>query len=90
MHTQEIKTVGHNGQLYLGKDFAGQTVLIDRIDEHTVKIMMGRFKPHSEAWLTDKEMEKINKAAEWYSKNPPQDNFDDLMAKLEARIHEQD
>lgn len=89
MHpNQQIKTVGHNGQLSLGKAFADKTVLIDQINEHTLMIKTGDFKPHSEAWLTPKEMEKINRSLEWYAKNPPRDNFEEVMAMIKARINE--
>ena len=87
MHLQEVKTVGHNGQLYLGKDFADKMVLIDRLNEHTIMIKTGEFRPHSEAWLTPSEMLKVDNALEWQALHKPKDNAHEVIAMLEAKIH---
>ena len=46
-----IKTVGTNGQISLGKKFAGQTVILDEIDTGVWIIKLGRFIPDNEKWL---------------------------------------
>ena len=87
MHAQQVKTVGHNGQLYLGKDFADKMVLIDRLGEHTLIIKTGEFQPHAEAWLTPAALKKIDTALEWQATHQPKDNAAKVIAMLETKIH---
>jgi hypothetical protein len=76
-HNQQVKVVGTNGQLSLGKEFAGQMVLIDQIGEGTWVIKTGTFIPDSEKWLHEgKYGAKLDKALAWAEKTKPSDNFD--------------
>ena len=78
--THQIKVVGTNGQVSIGKEFAGKIVSIDQIDEGTWLIKSGEFIPDSEKWLHSKEhLDKLNSALDWVGKNPPQDNFESLI-----------
>lgn len=86
MHVQQVKTVGHNGQLYLGKDFADKMVLIDRLNDHTLMIKTGEFQAHAEAWLTPHELEKLEKALTWRKTHAPQDNAEATLKALEGKI----
>jgi putative transposon-encoded protein len=47
----EIKTVGSSGQIYLGKEFAGQHVIVvqERVGVWTIKA--ADVIPHDEKWL---------------------------------------
>jgi len=84
MQNQQIKAIGTNGQLSLGKAFAGQQVIIDQIDEGTWIIKTGQFIPHSEQWLhIGKHGAKLDKAIEWAEKHKPVDNFDKIARDLE-------
>ena len=81
---QQVKVVGINGQLSLGKEFAGRMVLVDQIDDGTWIIKSGEFIPDSEKWLyKGKNLSKLEKAMEWAAKNKPKDNFDQLVKKIE-------
>ena len=76
---QQVKVIGTNGQVSLGKEFAGKTVLVDQIDESTWVIKAGKFIPDSEKWLHHgKSMAKLEKALDWAEKHKPKDNFDEL------------
>ena len=57
-----IKTVGSNGQISLGKKYAGQTVMLDEIDTGVWIVKPGSFVPHSEKWLheADAQAEYFN------------------------------
>lgn len=80
----QIKVIGSNGQLSLGKEFAGKMVLIDHISDDTWIIKSGAFIPDSEKWLYQGEnISKLEKALEWTEKNDPQDNFDQLAKDIE-------
>jgi len=81
---QQVKIVGANGQVSLGKEFAGKMILVDRIDQGTWVIKAGSFIPHSERWLyQDDNLEKLEKALEWTAKNEPKDNFETIVKKIQ-------
>ncbi len=46
-----IKQVGANGQISLGKEFAGKQVQISKLTNGTLIIQTGRFIPDNEKWL---------------------------------------
>lgn len=85
----QIKTIGPNGQLSLGKEFAGRNVMIDQVDEHTWIIKEGEFIPCSERWLYEADhLRKLEKALAWAEKNNPQDNFEQLAQEIEDDKHQ--
>ena len=86
LHHPQVKVVGINGQVSLGKEFAGKTVLIDQIDEATWVIKAGTFVPESEKWLYQgKNLVKLENALEWAEKNAPTDNFDELAKGFKVK-----
>jgi len=90
MHThQQVKTIGANGQVSLGKEFAGKMVLIDQIDQGTWVIKCGEFVPDSEKWLYQKNNSaKVESALEWATKNKPSENFDTVIQRIEHDINQ--
>lgn len=85
MAKPQVKIVGNNGQLSLGKQFAGKMVLVDQIDEGTWFIKAGTFVPDSESWLYQKGNEaKIDSALEWAKNNKAKDNFDVQIKRMES------
>lgn len=79
-----VKVIGANGQVSLGKEFAGKMILIDKIDEGTWIIKSGEFIPDSEKWLhRAHDMSKLEKALVWAEKNEPKDNFNQMVKNLE-------
>ena len=88
-HQQQVKTIGINGQLSLGKEFAGKMVLVDQVDEGTWIIKCGEFVPDSEKWLHQgNNTAKIEAALEWAAKNKPSSNFDTLIKKIEHDVNQ--
>ncbi|MBP9726998.1 MAG: hypothetical protein KBD83_06010 [Gammaproteobacteria bacterium] len=78
----QIRMVGANGQVSIGKKFAGRFVLIDALNENDLIIKPGEFVPNSQKWLhKDGNLEKIEKALERVRNTPPQDNFEELLEK---------
>lgn len=78
-----IKIVGTNGQISIGKEYAGKAVSIDQVSEGVWIIKSGEFIPDSERWLhEEKHLRKLNKALDWANKNPPKDNFESLAKKV--------
>ena len=81
---QQVKVIGGNGQLSLGKEFAGQMVLIDQLDNGTWLIKTGEFIANSEKWLYQGDsLVRLDKALSWAVKNKPTDNFDEIAKKVE-------
>lgn len=69
-----IKTVGRSGQISLGKEFAGQHVLIDEIEPGVWVLKVGRFIPENEAWLhQEPAISELDEAVTWAETNPPTD-----------------
>lgn len=80
----QVKVVGINGQLSLGKAYAGKMVLVDQISEDTWIIKAGEFIPDAEKWLYQSgNLTKLEKALTWSENNKPTDNFDQLARDIE-------
>lgn len=78
-----VKTIGQNGQISLGKEYAGRSVLVDELEPGVWILKLGQFIPDNERWLhTPEAKSKIDAALAWAAENPPRDNF----AEIEARI----
>ena len=83
-HQPQVKVIGVNGQVSLGKEFAGKLVLIDQVEDGTWIIKCGEFVPDSEKWLYQgNNLAKIEKAIDWAVKNKPADNFDEIIQGIE-------
>lgn len=68
----QIKTIGKNGQISLGKEFAGETVLIDNIESGVWIVKIGKFIPNNEQWLYQKDNStKLDEALTWAANNEP-------------------
>jgi hypothetical protein len=84
IQNQQVKVIGCNGQVSLGKEFSGQMVLIDRVDNNTWVVKSGEFIPNSEKWLYQgNNQSKLDRALHWAEKNKPQDNFELIAEKIE-------
>ena len=81
---QEIKTVGSSGQISLGKEFAGKTVLVEHIEPGVWKIRTAQVIPDNERWIHTPEVEKaLDEALEWSARNPPREsNLGALKSKI--------
>lgn len=85
---QQVKTIGVNGQLSLGKEFAGKMVLVDQIEEGTWIIKCGEFVPDSEKWLyRGDNLSKMEEALEWAAKNKPSTDFEAEIHRIENDLN---
>jgi hypothetical protein len=79
-----IKVIGKSGQIALGKEYAGRSVLVDQLEPGVWIIKVGEFIPDSERWLYDAHVQKeVEEAIAWAERNPPR--VTDLEA-LAARL----
>ena len=70
----QIKTIGRNGQISLGKEFAGESVLIENPEYGVWTIKIGKFIPHNEQWLLEEtNSKKVDEALDWVANNPAEE-----------------
>lgn len=81
-----VKSVGRNGQITLGKEFAGRLVMIDQAAPGVWTLKMGEFVPDSERWLDRPDAKaKLDRALKWAQENAPRESgLDDLAARISA------
>jgi hypothetical protein len=79
-----IKTIGRSGQIALGEEYAGRSVLVDELEPGVWIIKLGQFIPDSERWLDDTQVQQeVEEAIAWAECNPPRPtDLEDLAAHL--------
>jgi hypothetical protein len=79
-----VKVVGNNGQISLGKEFAGRQILVEEREPGVWLIRTARVIPENELWLHEPKANKdLSAALEWAQQNPPHEtNPDALFGKL--------
>ena len=89
MYTQTnfpvVKQIGVNGQVSLGKEYAGKQIQISKLEDGTLIIKPGSFIPDSERWLymSAERMKQINNAIEWAENSERRNNFDEIARVIE-------
>ena len=83
-----VKVIGSNGQISLGKEFAGQQVLVEQQEAGVWLIRTAEVIPHNELWLHQpKANQDLGKAMSWANNNPP--SASDPNALIEKLEHVQ-
>ena len=79
-----VKIIGSSGQISLGKEYAGRTVMIEEIEKGVWMIKTARVIPDNELWMHEESAKiKINKAVKWAKKNKPSEtDMETLSAKI--------
>lgn len=84
----DVKIVGVNGQLSIGKEYAGQQVQLLKQNDGTLIIKKGKFIPDNEMWLyKDDNLTKLERAVKSAKKQKRLNNFEELAQKLERVIN---
>jgi len=84
---ESLKTIGPNGQISLGKQFAGRPVIVEQREPGVWLIRTATIVPDNERWIHDpKAAADLAAALNWSTANPPSD--DDTEACL-AKLDEQ-
>jgi hypothetical protein len=83
----EVKTIGASGQISLGKQWAGRTVVVDELEPGVWSIKTAQVIPDNERWLHTPEMKRsLDRALEWASTHPAQEsNLEEVVAQLKRR-----
>ncbi len=70
----QIKTIGSNEQISLGKEFAGESVLIENPEYGVWVVKIGKFIPNNEQWLyQENNAIKLEESLNWAVNNPPKE-----------------
>lgn len=70
-----VKVVGANGQISLGKQFAGRQVLVEEREPGVWLVRTAVVVPDNELWLHEPAAAKeMARALDWALKNPPSDS----------------
>jgi hypothetical protein len=79
-----VKLVGVNGQISLGKEFAGRQVLVEEQEAGVWLIRTATVIPDNERWLhADTAAADLDAAQQWAGKNQPNDSaLDSTLARL--------
>ena len=68
----QTKIVGASGQISIGKQYAGQQVIIEEIEPGEWRIQTAITIPKSQAWVHTKAMQAgLDQALDWAANNPP-------------------
>lgn len=83
-HSVSVKVVGANGQISLGKQFAGRQVLVEEQAEGVWLVRTATVVPDNERWLhTPAAATDLAKALDWASRNEPNDAaLDQTLTRL--------
>jgi hypothetical protein len=84
IHSKSFKVVGQNGQISLGKQFAGRQVIVEEQETGVWLIRTASIIPDNERWVnTPKASSDLKAALAWSAKNPPSDlNADQIIERL--------
>lgn len=83
-HSVSIKVIGQNGQISLGKQFAGRQVMVEEQEPGVWLVRTASVIPDNERWLhTPQAMGALNQASAWASSHPASDaDTDQILEKL--------
>ena len=71
---QNVKVIGANGQISLGKQFAGRQVLVEEPEAGVWLIRTATVVPDNERWLhSPQAAADLSKALTWAQSNPASD-----------------
>lgn len=77
-----VKVVGSNGQISLGKEFAGRQVLVEEREPGVWLVRTAFVVPENELWLHGRgAQDDLRRALEWAKRNPPRQSDPDAILK---------
>ncbi len=83
-----VKVIGANGQISLGKQFAGRQVLVEEREPGVWMVRTATVIPDNERWLHEPQAAAdLRSALTWAAANPATDsNTDEFMKRLSDGI----
>ena len=78
--TPIVKVIGANGQISLGKQFAGRQVLVEEKEAGVWLIRTATVIPDNERWLHEAQAaSELARALEWATQHPASDAQTDVL-----------
>lgn len=86
----KLLRVALNGQISIGKKWAGREIRIEEVSDSELRIVAGVFVPkHQATFYTPEATETLRDFNEWSAKNPPKTtNTDALFNRLEKQARD--
>lgn len=83
----EIKTIGSSGQISLGKQNAGRTVIVEEIENGVWLVKTAQVIPDTELWLHQPAIKQdLDSAIAWAEANKPKtSNLAEFKRRLKQR-----
>ncbi|MBU2775827.1 hypothetical protein HMI48_18690 [Acidithiobacillus ferrooxidans] len=80
-----VKVIGSNGQISLGKQYAGRQVLVEEMEPGVWLVRTARVVPDNERWLQHSEASNdLKNALAWAQNNAPDDGgVDEFLAQID-------
>ncbi len=80
---QTVKTVGASGQICLGKEHAGRTVVVEELEDGVWLIKAGRFVPDSEQYLHQPQAKgDLDRSLAYIAAEPPRETDLDALEQV--------
>jgi hypothetical protein len=77
-----VKVVGSNGQISLGKEFAGRQVLVEEREPGVWLVRTALVVPENELWLHQPDArDDLRRALDWAQRHPPVESDPDAVLK---------
>jgi len=77
-----VKVVGSNGQISLGKEFAGRQVLVEEREPGVWLVRTAMVIPENELWLHHPQArEDLQRALDWAQRHRPEESDPDKVLK---------
>lgn len=77
-----VKVIGANGQISLGKQFAGRQVLVEEQEAGVWLVRTATVIPDNERWLhLAQSASDLQSALDWAAANPPAESDVDALAE---------
>jgi hypothetical protein len=82
-----VKVVGSNGQISLGKEFAGRQVLVEEQEPGVWLVRTAMVIPENELWLHQPQARaELERALDWAKRNPPKESDPDAILKRLKKV----
>ncbi len=85
-HATSVKVIGANGQISLGKQFAGRQVLVEEQEAGVWLVRTATVIPDNERWLHEPQAgADLSRAMIWSTQHPASDAQTDTILDAAAR-----
>ncbi len=82
----EIKVVGRSGQISLGKNYAGRTFRLERVNDGRIVLTAVALVPESQLWtLREPHRSRIERGLAWAGETKPRETRVETLLKRRSR-----